>query len=81
MQSLSLLPESHKTWASPVLLSAYLLWDLKYDDGGLVTQSCLTLETSCTVAPQAPLSMGLSRLEYWRGLPCPPPGDLPNPGI
>ena len=26
------------------------------------------------------LSMGLSRQEYWSGLPCPPPGDLPNPG-
>ena len=29
---------------------------------------------------QAPLSMGLSRQEYWSGLPCPPPGDLPGPG-
>ena len=25
--------------------------------------------------------MGFSRDEYWSGLPCPPPGDLPNPGI
>ena len=24
--------------------------------------------------------MGFSRQEYWRGLPFPPPGDLPNPG-
>ena len=24
---------------------------------------------------------GFSRQEYWSGLPCPPPGDLPNPGI
>ena len=30
---------------------------------------------------QAPLSTGFSRQEYWTGLPCPPPGDLPNPGI
>ena len=30
---------------------------------------------------QAPLSMGFSRQEYWSGLPCPPPGDLPDPGI
>ena len=35
--------------------------------------------TSWTVARQAPLSMGFSRQEYWGGLPCPPPGDLPNP--
>ena len=34
-----------------------------------------------TVAHQAPLSMGFSRQEYWSGLPFPPPGDLPNPGI
>ena len=25
--------------------------------------------------------MGFSRQEHWRGLPCPPPGDLPDPGI
>ena len=34
-----------------------------------------------TVAHQAPLSMGFSRQEYWSGLPCSPPGDLPNTGI
>ena len=34
-----------------------------------------------TVAHQAPLSIGFSRQEYWSGLPCPSPGDLPNPGI
>ena len=28
-----------------------------------------------------PLSMGFSRQEYWSWLPCPPPGDLPHPGI
>ena len=33
-----------------------------------------------TVAHQAPLSIGFSRQEYWSGLPCPPPGDLPDPG-
>ena len=34
-----------------------------------------------TVACQAPLSMGISRQEYRSGLPCPPPRDLPHPGI
>ena len=34
-----------------------------------------------TVAHQAPLSTGFPRQEYWRGLPFPPPGDLPDPGI
>ena len=38
-------------------------------------------ETLWTVARQAPLSMGLSRQGYWSGLPCPPPGDLPDPGV
>ena len=33
------------------------------------------------VACQTPLPMEFSRQEYWSELPCPPPGDLPNPGI
>ena len=47
----------------------------------LSLQSCLTLCDLWTVPPQAPLSMGFSRQKYWGGLPCPPPGDLPDPGI
>ena len=47
----------------------------------LVANSCPTFATPWTVARQAPLSMRFSRQEYWRGLPCPPPGDLPDPGI
>ena len=37
--------------------------------------------TPWTVARQASLSTGFSRQEYWSGLPCPPPGGLPHPGI
>ena len=37
--------------------------------------------TPWTIALQVPLSMGFSRQEYWSGLPSPPPGDLPNPGM
>ena len=37
--------------------------------------------TLWSVACQAPLCMGFSRQEYWNGLLCPPPGDLPKPGI
>ena len=37
--------------------------------------------TPWTVALWAALSLGLSRQEYWSGLPCPSPGDLPKPGI
>ena len=44
--------------------------------------SCVWLFANlCTVAHQVPLSMGFSRQEYWTGLPCPSPADLPNPGI
>ena len=37
--------------------------------------------TQWTVAHQTPMSMGFPRQEYWSGLPCPPPGDLPNSRI
>ena len=44
--------------------------------------SCVQLTATLrTVVFWAPLSMGFSRQEYWSGLPCPSPGDLPNPGI
>ena len=37
--------------------------------------------TPWAVACQAPHFMGFFREEHWSGLPCPPPGDLPDPGI
>ena len=46
-----------------------------------VAQSARLFATPWTAAYQAPLSMGFSRQEYWSGLPFPPPGDLPDPGI
>ena len=46
------------------------------------TLSCVWLiATPWTIAHQAPLPMGFPRQEYWSGLPFPPPGDLPTPGI
>ena len=44
----------------------------------ICVQLCVTL---WTVTCQASLSMGFSRQKYWNGLTCPPPGDLPSPGI
>ena len=44
-------------------------------------QLCLDSVTLQAVVHQAPLSMGFSRQEYWNGLPCPPPGGLPDIGI
>ena len=66
-------------WASALWLQANCFTSL-----WLVLRclSCVWLfVTPWTVAHQAPLSMGFSRQEYWSGLSCPPPGDLPNPGI
>ena len=47
----------------------------------LVAKTCLTLATPWTIACQVPLSMEFPRRKHWSGLPFPPPGDLPNPGI
>ena len=44
-------------------------------------QLCRLFVTPWTVAHQAPLCMGFPRQEHWSVLPCPPPGDLPNPGL
>ena len=50
----------------------------------MCTCARLVVSTLCdpwSVSHQAPLSTGFSRQEYWSGLPFPPPGDLPDPGI
>ena len=55
------------------LMSTYYLCGI----GDLVAKSRLTLATGC----QAPLFIGFPKQEYWSGLPCPSPRDLPDPGI
>ena len=69
------------------LSSCYLSTEVSFADvlyplvvHATLLQLCPT-QTPQTVAHQAPLSMGFARQEYWSGLPCSPPGDLPNPGI
>ena len=57
-------------------LAWFSLWKWKWSRSVLSDFS-----TPRTVAYQAPPSMGLSRQEYWSGLPFPPPGDLPDPEI
>ena len=55
----------------------------------LITYACLLslfrrvqlFATPWTAARRTSLSVGFSRPEYWSGLPFPPPGDLPDPGI
>ena len=72
----------------PGLISFRMNWlDLLAVQGTNLTHTHISLShvrlfaTPWTVAHQAPPSMGFSRKEYWSGLPFPPPGDLPNPGI
>ena len=54
---------------------------MSHESEGEVAQSCPTLcdPHGLYVAHQAPLSIGLSRQEYWSGLPFAFPGDLPYP--
>ena len=55
---------------------------MKVKSESKVAQSCPTLcNPMDSSLHQAPPSMGLSRQEYWRGLPFPSPGNLPDPGI
>ena len=64
-------------------------WIIYWETGRKVSSTVCVLSrlvvsdfvTPWTVAWQSPLSMEFSRQEYWSGLPCPPPWDLPNPGI
>ena len=68
-------------------LHVFLLWGMADVFVMVFRHMCAKSLQSCpfvtlwTVAHQAPLSMGFSKQEYWSGLPCPPPGDLPDPGI
>ena len=59
----------------------FLFQCMKVKSESEVAPSCQLLATPWTVAYQAPLSVGFSRQEYWSGVPFPPPGDLPKPGI
>ena len=69
-------------------------YQLGFNERSRINEKCIDIDTDCavlshfrlfgipwTVAHQVPLSMGFHRQEYWSGLPFPPPGDLPNPGI
>ena len=49
--------------------------------GAKLLQLCLTLCDPIDCSPPDSSVHGFSRQEYWSGLPCPPPGDLPSPGI
>ena len=60
-------------------------WNQSPADADICVLSCFScvwlFTTLWTVACQTSLSVGFSRQEYWTGWPCPPPGDLPDPGM
>ena len=66
-------------------LSSFSTWGLVMLSNGVwlcvYAQSCLTFGDPMGYSPPGSLSLGFSRQEYWSGLPFPPPGDLPDPGI
>ena len=74
---------SERTGHTVIDFSIYKFFTSKWLDGSMLSCFCCArlCETPWTAASQAPLSVGFSRQEYQHGLPCPSPGDLPNPGI
>ena len=64
-----------------MLITKVPLLTLRDDDDVQPLSRVQLFATPWTVARQVPLSMGFSRQEYWSGVPCPSPRDLPNPGI
>ena len=62
-------------WQSSIILCVYVCAIL----------TCLVVSNSVQPHGLQPASLlcswGFSRQECWSGLPCPPPGDFPNPGI
>ena len=69
---------SHRGRGSLAVFTLVSAWSC---DSCAVLSGVWLFETPWTVARQAPLSMGFPWQEYRSGLPCPPPGDLPDPGI
>ena len=76
-----IVPLGRESWVRYSVVAASV-WHSTTQVSCACVLSCVQLfVTPQTVAHQAPLSMGFSRQEYWSGLPFPPPGYLPNPGI
>ena len=76
--------EFYNTWKHVLENKTPILSEPRFSVPSFViySLSCVWLfETPWTTDHQAPLSMRIPREEYWRGLPFPPPGDIPDPGI
>ena len=63
------------------VLRVYFRFETKFESIKFCVCSVISDSFPTTTAHQAPLSMGFPRQEYWSGLPFPPPGNCPNPGI
>ena len=81
----SAMSESSSCFVSSPALRDISTFYLNHSDRYIVCACVLShvwlLASLWTVAFQTPLSIGFSRQKYWNGLPVPPPGDLPDPGI
>ena len=64
-----------------IIIPCGALWRTVVRVGAKSLSRVRLFETLWTTAHQAPPSMEFFRHEYWSGLPCPPPGDLPHSGI
>ena len=76
--------KSAATVQSSLLTLLRIVECLRWKGSCVYVLSCIVVSDSATpwtIACQAPLSVGFSRQEYWRGLPFSSPGDLPQPGI
>ena len=72
-------PQKTAGW---VLIIQFLCWFYRANVCACMwLQLCLTLCDPMDYSPPGSSVMGFSRQQYWSGLPCPPPGDLPDPGI
>ena len=73
----------HTSLMSPTLSGRFFTISTTWEFHAMLRRfsSVWLFVTPWTVAHQVPLFMGLSRQEHWSRLPCPPPGDLLDPGI
>ena len=75
------LTKHQQRWVSVLLATWWLCIHEAHMSGMCVYAQPLSCVQLWTVTHQALLLLGLSQQEYWSGLPSPPPGDLPEPGI
>ena len=62
---------------SSIYKNVYFVWEIRYTQSLSVCMCARWLQLFLTLCDP----MGFSQQDYWSGLPCPFPGDLPNPGI